>query len=187
MNEQTTDSELIQSARRGDSAAFGLVITRHHRAIHAYLLKLTANFHDAEDLTQDTFLHALGQLEKFDHQRPLLPWLFTIARRQAITGWRKAKPLVPLDELETAASADTPPIDFDIWDLARSHLPPLDFTALWMHYQQDYPIKEIARILGKTGIHAKIILHRARKKLRKRIEETAPSVRARHQPETQIQ
>lgn len=174
MSEQTPDSDLVLSARSGDNTAFGFLIARHHRAIHAFLQKLTANFHDAEDLTQDTFLHALTQLEKFDVRRPILPWLFIIARRLAIAGWRTARPTEPIQE-QTAAPPPVAPLDFDIWDLARTHLKPLEFTALWMHYQQGYPLTEIAPILGKTNIHARLILHRARKKLRAQVEENTPN------------
>ena len=53
-----------------------------------------------------------------------------------------------------------------LWDTARRHLKPDEFSALWFFYREDLAVRELAKVLGKTTTHTKVILHRARTRLR---------------------
>lgn len=176
MSPESTDQELVLASLtgEGDSVAYGLLIERHHQAIYHFLFQLTNNRHDAEDLTQETFLHALKQLGKFKTDQPFRPWLFTLARRMAITSWRRKKPSVPLmqDDHPELENSRQPHDAIALWQLARRNLKSDEFTALWLHYQEGLSVKELARVLRKTTTHAKVILHRARKNLRSHLEAT---------------
>ena len=177
MDSGITDSDLVLTARGGgvgSAEAADEIIHRHHEAIYAFLYKLTGRREDAEDLTQETFLLALRKLHTFKIDHQLRPWLFTIARRQAITQWRKAKPTNELLEsdhpsVQTEHSHDS----VALWDLAKQKLKKDEFMALWLHYQEDFPVKEVAKVLRKTTPHLKVILHRARKNLGKQLSQTS--------------
>jgi len=168
----SSDAELVLATREGDFGAYGELIHRHHEKIYGFLFQLTGRKEDAEDLTQDTFLHALQKLHKYNATQPLLPWLFTIARRLTIAQWRKKKPHTPLLDSDHPEAPAIPSAHdaTALWELAKRELKPDEFTALWMHYQEDLPMKEVAQVLRKTHPHAKVILYRARKNLRKLLE-----------------
>ncbi len=157
------DSLLARQAREGSSAAFGTLVHRHHGRVYGFLLTLTRHRQDAEDLTQETFLRAWNKFHLFDPAMPLLPWLFTIARRQSIAALRKSRPL-PADlpfpgEPEPACGS------LWLWDVAKRDLSADAYSALWLHYREELPLKDVAVILGKREGAVKVILHRARKSL----------------------
>ena len=52
-----------------------------------------------------------------------------------------------------------------IWGTAKEHLPEPQFAALWLRYEEELSVKEIAATMNKTESHVKVLLHRARKKL----------------------
>ena len=171
-----TDTDLVLTALAdGDDAmsARDEIIHRYHQKVYGFLHQLTGRKEDAEDLTQDTFLLALRKLKTFKTGRELLPWLFTIARRTAISQWRKSKPTSPLLDTDHPSIESNKPHDaVALWEIAKEKLKPDEFTALWMHYQEDLPIKEVARVLRKTTTHAKVIVYRARKHLGKELALT---------------
>ena len=168
-----SDTELVLIALAdGDDAmsARDEIIHRYHQKVYGFLHQLTGRKEDAEDLTQDTFLLAFHKLKTFKADRDLLPWLFTIARRTAISQWRKSKPTSPLFDSDHPSIESNKPHDaVALWKIAKDKLKPDEFTALWMHYQEDLPLKEVARVLHKSTTHAKVIVYRARKRLRKEL------------------
>lgn len=171
-----SDTDLVLAALAGGDGAASArdeIIHRYHQKIYAFLYQLTSKREDAEDLTQDTLLLALRKLNTFKPGHDLLPWLFTIARRTAISYWRKQKPAAPLlDSDHPAAESESPHDAVALWKIAKNSLNPNEFTALWMHYQEDLPLKEVARVLRKTTPHAKVILFRARKRLGRELLST---------------
>lgn len=160
------DSALARLAQDGSASAFGTLVHRHHGRVFAFLMALTRQRQDAEDLTQETFLRAWDKLHHFNPELPLLPWLLTIARRQSIAALRRSRPaqLDPTPEpppAEPQASSQA----LYLWELAKSLLPPAAYTALWLHYREELPLKQVAAILGKREGAVKVLLHRARKTL----------------------
>jgi RNA polymerase sigma-70 factor (ECF subfamily) len=52
-----------------------------------------------------------------------------------------------------------------LWNLARDVLSEPQLSAIWLYYVEDFPVKEVARVLGCTSAWVKTNLHRARQKL----------------------
>jgi RNA polymerase sigma-70 factor (ECF subfamily) len=123
-------------------------------------LALTRHRQDAEDLTQDTFLRAWDKFHRFDPEMPLLPWLFTIARRLSIAALRRSRKLPEDFSFPTSSECDDRVIW--LWDVAKRELSHESFSALWLHYNEELPLKEVAGILGKREGAVKVMLHRAR-------------------------
>jgi RNA polymerase sigma-70 factor (ECF subfamily) len=134
--------------------------------------------HDAEDISQETFIKAYGSLKKYNHKYQFSTWLFTIARRLAISHFRKNK-----SRRESNSSAErlteefyyyedfeNDSSKFNIWSEAREILLPKDYQALWLHYGEGLPVKDVSRVIGISTIHARVILCRARKKLGKELK-----------------
>jgi RNA polymerase sigma-70 factor (ECF subfamily) len=99
---------LARRARRGDTAAFDALVGRFHRPVYRFCWRLVRS-PDAEDLAQDTFVRAFVHFERFDPERPALPWLISIARRLCLDLLRRRKVMANAETmLPTRPSA--PPV-----------------------------------------------------------------------------
>jgi RNA polymerase sigma-70 factor (ECF subfamily) len=93
-----TELELARRARRGDAAAFDELVGRFHRPVYRFCWRLLRS-PDSEDLTQDTFVRAFVHFERFDPERPVLPWLIAIARRLCLDVLRRRKVMLKADTM----------------------------------------------------------------------------------------
>jgi RNA polymerase sigma-70 factor (ECF subfamily) len=95
------DRDLVLRARAGDNEAFAGIVRTYQRRVYAVALRMTRRHEVADDVTQDTFLRAYRHLDRFDIDRPLLPWLTRIAVNLAINHWngaaRREQPLYTED------------------------------------------------------------------------------------------
>ena len=120
-----TDAELLAHYTAGEEAAFHEIVTRYKNSLYAFLRQFL-NRHDlVEDVFQETFLQLFNSRESFDMNRPLRPWLFTIAANKAKDALRKWQrtPVVPIgtmadsqdlsfeDMLNTVTADDTMPYE----------------------------------------------------------------------------
>ena len=84
-----TDAELLAHYTAGEEAAFREIVNRYKNSLYAFLRQFL-NRHDlVEDVFQETFLQLFNSRESFDMNRPLRPWLFTIAANKAKDALRK--------------------------------------------------------------------------------------------------
>jgi RNA polymerase sigma-70 factor, ECF subfamily len=126
---------------------------------------------DAEDLVQETFARAYERLHQFTDGYRFGTWLFTIAQRLAIDHGRRAKPVGEMVmDSECPAEAAGSRLEREetkagLWDLARRLLTEEQFSALWLHYVEEMPAGEVARVLGRSWVSVKTMLHRARKRM----------------------
>ena len=79
----TSDAELVERSRRGDTAGFDALVRRHYRAAYVVALSLLGNGMDAEDVCQDAFLKALDRLEECRQPDRFAAWLIQIVRNRA--------------------------------------------------------------------------------------------------------
>lgn len=162
-----SEPELARAARAGSASAFDGLVRLHYARVFAFLMSLTRQRQDAEDLTQQTFVRAWRKIRRLDPRRPVLPWLLTIARRESIVMLRRRRPPPPAEAFAadpwTAAAGDPPARR--LWELAARTLTHEACAALWLHYREELPLAEVARILGKRTGAIKTMLHRARASL----------------------
>lgn len=163
-----SDEELARETQAGSLDAFEQLVYRYEHRIHAFVGQFCRNATDAREVTQDTFVKAFQSVGQFDSRRNFAAWLFTIARRKCIdhhrSAPRSADALVPelsdpTDPSELAARRED---GQDLWRLARQCLNENQFQALWLHYVEDMDVAQMAQALGKTRVHIKVILFRAR-------------------------
>ncbi|MHC4882591.1 MAG: RNA polymerase sigma factor [Planctomycetota bacterium] len=86
---KVSDSELLQRYRQGDEEAFREIITRYKNPLYAFLRRFVSQDDVVEDVFQETFLQLYASRDSFDFNRPLRPWLFTIAANKAKDALRK--------------------------------------------------------------------------------------------------
>lgn len=87
--DKMTDRELMARYKAGEEDAFRRIVTRYKNSLYAFLRNFL-NRHDlVEDVFQETFLQLYNSSDSFDTDRPLKPWLFTIAANKAKDALRK--------------------------------------------------------------------------------------------------
>ena len=97
---ETTDAELVRRAQAGELEAFEALTSRHEQRIYALAMRMLRQEHDAEDVTQQTFLSVLENLDGFRGEASFSTWLLRIASHAALKIIRKRKGLntVSLEE-----------------------------------------------------------------------------------------
>ncbi|MEV6021806.1 sigma-70 family RNA polymerase sigma factor [Streptomyces sp. NPDC052036] len=102
---------LALAARGGEPDAVDLFVRALHRDVRHYVTYLGADPQSADDLTQDTFLRALGSLHRFEGRSSARTWLLSIARRAVIDSIRynSSRPrLSDTDDWQSAAERTQP-------------------------------------------------------------------------------
>ena len=87
---ENTDKSLIEAHCKGDSAAFGELVRRYGDGMFGYLMKMSKNRQEAEDLFQETFKRVHEKAHTFRGDK-FKSWLFTIATNVAIDGMRRRR------------------------------------------------------------------------------------------------
>ena len=157
-------------------ADFSELYRAHLKDVYSYAYYRVGNHHDAEDLTEQTFLQAYRHYERAVAEsdgRPLRPWLIRIAHNLASNYYRdrSRRPQTPLDSADPIATRhDTEQIAAGREELRQvmenlKHLPDDRREALIMRFALGMDNREIARALGKTDGATKVLLHRAIKQL----------------------
>lgn len=86
-----TDEEIVRVAVSGDPEAFGEIVRRWDRRIFALCFGMLGREHEARDATQEAFISAYRNLEKFRGDAKVSSWLHRIAVNQCLTQMRRAK------------------------------------------------------------------------------------------------
>ncbi|MGC8856577.1 MAG: RNA polymerase sigma factor [Anaerolineae bacterium] len=105
------DRSLIDQARRGNVVAFEALIERYTPALFRVVRRMITDTSEAEAIVQETFFRLWNHLERYQGERPLLPYLVTIAANLARDQWRRDQHFDPdgddtLDELMSADEMD---------------------------------------------------------------------------------
>ena len=156
--------------------AFSELYRSHLRDVYSYAYYRVGNHHDAEDLTEQTFLQAYRHFDRAvaeSNGRPLRPWLIRIAHNLAANLYRdrSRKPQTSIDDSDTLRTTHTTEDLVEGRDeLARildgvKDLPDDRREALIMRFALGMDNREIARAMGRTDGATKVLLHRAIKQL----------------------
>jgi RNA polymerase sigma-70 factor (ECF subfamily) len=175
-----TGSTREDKARLDDD--FSALYKAHLRDVYSYSYYRVGNHHDAEDLTEQTFLQAYRHFERAQREakgRPLRPWLIRIAHNLAANYYRdrSRKPQTPIDEAGViSAPHTTETLVQDRDDLKRildgvQELPDDRREALIMRFALGMDNREIARALGRTDGATKVLLHRAIRQLEEIVKQ----------------
>lgn len=86
-----SDAELLGRYAAGDEGAFREIVSRYRNSLYAFLKQFLNRQDLVEDVFQETFLQLFTSRDSFDPERPLRPWLFTIAANKAKDALRKSQ------------------------------------------------------------------------------------------------
>jgi len=154
----------------------------HLRDVYSYAYYRIGNHHDAEDITEQTFLQAYRHFERAQREsdgRPLRPWLIRIAHNLAANYYRdrSRRPQTRLEDAAVVSALhDTEELVEGRQELADvlegvAKLPEDRREALIMRFSLGMDNKEIARALDRTEGATKVLIHRAIKQLEQGLKE----------------
>jgi RNA polymerase sigma-70 factor (ECF subfamily) len=92
--ENLDDAGLVEHARQRDPAAFWLIIKRHNQRLHRVARAVLNDDTEAEDVLQETYIHAFTHLAEFRSEARLSTWLTRIALNEALGRRRKRRPTI---------------------------------------------------------------------------------------------
>jgi len=173
------EAKLIQRAKKGDPAAFAEIYDRHQPAVYRYVYYRVSDAATAEDLTSDVFVRLVEKIDRFTYRgRPLLAWLYTIARNLVTDHHRRAGrfPQLPLDE-RLVARSDTPEeavarrLAQQRLVAAIAHLTEDQRQVILLKFTEGLDNRTTAQILSKSVGAVKSSQHRALAALRCILEQ----------------
>jgi RNA polymerase sigma-70 factor (ECF subfamily) len=171
MKEKNEITHLIQRAREHDERACNKLLNLYKGRIFSYVYRIVRNYHDAEDITFDTFIKCFHALPTFDLSRPFATWLFTIAHNLTMDYFRRSKQEYEYFD-EQHASTQNLEEEFgrqrkiELIDQAIMELPPVDRELVILFHKEEHSYEEISEIMKIPVTTIKTRLHRARKRLR---------------------
>lgn len=168
---------LVALAQAGDRDAFEELYRLHFDRIYGYLRLSVGNRHDAEDLTNQTFIRMLESIDRFVwRQVPFSAWLFRIAHNLLIDHFRVSKRTTPEEEPAHPDAVEASAEDQAMSALGRESMLKLigglsadQQQVLTLRFGLDFANAEIAAILGKTEGAVKALQHRAISTLEQRV------------------
>ena len=170
----------VRQARAGDSGAWDALLRRYQLPLYAYAFELVRDEQASLDLVQDTFIAAVRHLAGLRDDARFGSWLFGIAHQKCIQHWRKSGREEPLDDesIERLAGAADDPCELLIREeqeaefmQALNQLPAPQRAVLLLHFIEDFPLDEIARITGASLGTVKSRMHYGKKALRELLKD----------------
>lgn len=177
------DSQLIDEALAGDSAAFGQLVTRYQDRLYNTLVHVVGSHDGASDVVQDAFVQAYVKLDKFARASAFYTWLYRIAVNTAASRRRREKPTVSVEHARETGGHEPldrgarPEAAMERTELAcqvRAGLAKLSQehrTILVLREIDDFSYEQIAEILDLPIGTIRSRLHRARLQLREQLKE----------------
>jgi RNA polymerase sigma-70 factor (ECF subfamily) len=172
------ESGRLERVRQGSRADFDVLVARHAESLFGFLRLRGATREDAEELCQEAFLRAWQRIELYDPRWSFSTWLYTIARRRAVS--RRRRPALGLvgSEFLAEVAGDEDPTRAavrgeerrGIWGLADRVLTREQRSALWLRYGEDLSAEEIGRALGRGAASVRLLLFRARRRLARHLD-----------------
>jgi len=177
------DNEIISRVLKGEQNAYAELVNRYQAYVFTLVLRMIKTREDAEEVAQDVFVKAYRSLADFRGESKFSTWLYTIANSTSITFLRKKKLDVhSLDNEKVFEVADSKDSGFranlveqksrvNMVNEAIALLSPDDAEIITLFYKAEQNLEEISRILRLETNTVKVRLHRARTRLKEKMEK----------------
>jgi RNA polymerase sigma factor (sigma-70 family) len=183
MDSGTSDIEIISRVLAGDSNAFGELVRKYQNYVFTLAMRFTHHREDAEEVAQDIFVKAFRSLADFKGNSKFSTWLYTIVYTTSITFLRKKRMLTTsIDDENTFLQLENQDggmnanhvehkSKMDVLNQALKMLSKDDAQLITLFYKGEQSLEEIGTILGVEASTVKVRLHRARTRLKEKMEK----------------
>lgn len=171
---------LVVRCQLGERDALDQLVVHWHPSLYRYVASFVQDPREVDEVCQNVWLGALRGLPGLKERESFAPWLFGIARRSAFDWMRRRYRLAPeephADEVDVEDPASIDPndelVDPEALSEGLDSLAPLEHEVVLLHYFEGLSIEQIGEAIGAPTGTVKSRLHRARRKLRARLEES---------------
>ncbi|MEO7924288.1 MAG: RNA polymerase sigma factor [Chitinophagaceae bacterium] len=182
MSTGLNDNEIISKVLSGEQQAYAELVNRYQNYVFTLVLRIVKNREDAEEVAQDVFIKAYKYLADFRGESKFTTWLYTIVNNTCISFLRKKKlDIHSLDNEKVFEMADNQDSGMRanmveqksklaMVSNAIGMLGPDDAEIITLFYKAEQSLEEIAQILSVENNTAKVRLHRARTRLKEKME-----------------
>jgi RNA polymerase sigma-70 factor (ECF subfamily) len=183
MSTGLNDNEIISRVLRGEQSAYAELVKRYQGYVFTLTLRLIKSREDAEEVAQDVFVKAYRSLADFRGESKFSTWLYTITNTTSITFLRKKKlEIHSLDNEKVFETIDNRDSGFNANQIEQKSkvnmvnkaitlLSPDDAAVITLFYKAEQNLEEIGRVLGLETNTVKVRLHRARTRLKEKMEK----------------
>jgi RNA polymerase sigma factor (sigma-70 family) len=182
-----TDAELARAAAGGDRGAFAEIYDRYADRLHDFCIGMLRDRDAAADCVQDAFCTAATRLTQLREPDKLRPWLYAIARNEALRRLRERRRETPTDELPDDMSDEPGPETLaartELADLiaeAAGGLSDRDRSVLELAYRHGLDGPDLAEALGVSRTNANTLVHRLRETIERSLGALLVARRARN-------
>ncbi len=197
------EQRLCEALRRGDEDAFATLVDRHHAAMRRLALGIVRVPAVADEVVQETWLHVVRGISRFEGRSSLKTWIFRILTN---TAWKRAEREGRTVPVSALAGDDDPAVDpsrfldeqherwpghwaspparwdeipeehllgretLDLIESAIEALPDAQRQVIVLRDVEGWPADEVCDLLGITEANQRVLLHRARSKVRNALE-----------------
>jgi RNA polymerase sigma-70 factor (ECF subfamily) len=171
-NMRDNEAQMIRSCLAGNRETFEILVNRYESHVKALAWNIIGNPEEAMEISQETFLQAFKNLHLFDMSKNFKSWLLGITIKRSIDKLRKQKSFlnffqrysleVPLTNEEIKPIDESP-----IFQFLMNRLKERERIALSLQINENYTAKEIGKILDCSENSVRVLLFKAKKKLKK--------------------
>lgn len=177
-----TDEELINKVLMGNVSAYAELVKRYQRFVFTLAIRFAKRREDAEEIAQDCFVKAYRALGSYKQTAKFSTWLYTITYTTSMSFLRKKRIAgCSIDAEENALQLENRISDFGAdlvekksghayLNLAIAMLSAEDAAIITLFYKGEQSLEEIGCVLGMTNNSVKVKLHRARLKLKEKLQ-----------------
>jgi RNA polymerase sigma-70 factor, ECF subfamily len=192
----TDEGEMLERLRAGDEEAFAGLVERHHAAMVRFARGYVRSLAVAEEVAQDAWLGLLRGLDRFEGRSSLRTWLFRIVVNRAISAGLQERQHLPVDDSELEEDGGrfsqdgwwaTPPVHWADEAVDRmvapelaarvrqlvEDLPLAQRQVVTLRDVEGLPSPDVCTILGISEGNQRVLLHRARARIRRHLEQEA--------------
>ena len=164
-----SDAQVVELCRAGDTDAFAELIRRNQDAVFNLAWRMTGNWHEAADITQETFIRAYQKLHSYKAEYAFKNWVMSIGANLTKNRFRHYSRKLRLEgDLAQLTEPEAPPAaterDEEL-DLALAKLPETLRTALVLKHVEGQSYEDVAQTLGIGVSAAKMRVARGRDEL----------------------
>jgi RNA polymerase sigma-70 factor (ECF subfamily) len=163
-----SDGDIINAVKKGDRQAYCKIVDRYKRRAYLMALGLVSEPQDALDVSQAAFIKAYRNINRFDVEKPFMPWFYRILHNLCLDHIRRSRRRreVPLSEALILADDPSKREIHIALRQAIDDLPPEHREVVILHYFEGLSYKEMASTLGKPIGTVMSTLYHARQNLK---------------------
>jgi RNA polymerase sigma-70 factor (ECF subfamily) len=174
------DNEAIRRCLSGDGEAYRHLVDQYQQHVSSIMWRFSRDQMTHEELVHDVFVEAYSSLYNYRPIAPFSHWLARIATRMGYQYWKrqarkKAHPTVSLEEWDGVSEETSDALSSkeaaNLVHRMLAQLPPRDRLVLTLRYLEEYSVEETAEITAWSKTMVKVQALRAKKKLKKLLDE----------------